>query len=445
LRSGAPNAGSWYDHENGVGGGPVELIGQQKRLTKDEALGWARRWLGVSDTAVNEPRNSDVPDSGSSTDESTKDDAADDAAVRALKVANILSSCEGIVGTPAELYLRNRGITETPPDCIRFRRSAFGDYGALVALATDAEGNVLAVQQVYVTEDGAKAPLVVVKRTNKAVDGWAEKSAVRLPGKSPIILAEGPETALSVWQATGNETWACLGIVNIGRAPVPEGTAVIIARDGDEQGSKADQMIGQAATSLLQRGCSVSLASPPEGEDFNDVLVKQGPDAVQKLIEKARRVDIESLNRSLEIGSDVEIAKRVRKDLIRQSGSIVHAEGSFWRYGGTHWEPVREDELRRTVHLYDGAPFSTAAGEPSRVKLGKGRIDSILNECATLCADPAFFEQRPTGINCACGFIRFSDDGSATIEPHRRDHRCRHTLPGRWQSGANGIRQGLAA
>jgi phage/plasmid primase-like uncharacterized protein len=224
-----PKAGRWYDHENGVGGDALELVRHEKRFANDEAIDWARQWLGLPRAS----RTSRRPDVATPHDESTGDPAApkpDDAAARAKKVANILASSEGIAGTPGELYLRNRGISAIPPECMRFRRRAFGEYGAVVALATEADGNVLALQQIYVTHDGAKAPLAVVKRTNKAVDGWAEKSAVRLPGKLPLILAEGPETALSIWQATGQETWACLGIVNIGHAPIPEGAAVIIAR-----------------------------------------------------------------------------------------------------------------------------------------------------------------------------------------------------------------------
>jgi P4 family phage/plasmid primase-like protien len=139
----------------------------------------------------------------------------------------------------------------------------------------------------------------------------------------------------------------------------------------------------------------------------------------------------------LEIGSDVEIAQRVRKDLIERFGPIVFAEGASWRYSGTLWEPIADHELRRVVHLYDGALFGPPS-KPSLVKLGKGRIDSILNECATLSTELDFFHERPTGINCASGFIRFADDGRAAIEPHHRDHRCRHTLPGRWQIGADG-------
>jgi putative DNA primase/helicase len=138
------------------------------------------------------------------------------------------------------------------------------------------------------------------------------------------------------------------------------------------------------------------------------------------------------------IGSDVEIAGRVCEDLQRSYGEILHTEGHFWRYGESHWQAIPEHELRLAVHDYDGARFRTPAGEPSRVKLSKSRVDSALNELAALVATPSFFETTATGINCASGFIRFDDEGTPHLEPHDQDHRCRHTLPGHWAPGTGG-------
>ena len=100
------------------------------------------------------------------------------------------------------------------------------------------------------------------------------------------------ETALSVWQATGNETWACLGIGNIARAPVPEGATVIVARDGDPPGSKADNQLRHAVTVLRKRGCTVTVAEPPTDKDFNDVLVEGGDTAVRTIIVAAVNADL---------------------------------------------------------------------------------------------------------------------------------------------------------
>jgi predicted P-loop ATPase/phage/plasmid primase-like uncharacterized protein len=266
-----PEAGKWFDHEAGVGGDGLELIRHRQGVANGEACAWGREWLGVgaAESIVKSKSNAE-------------------------KVSEIVARSEGIAGTRVEAYLRRRGITASPPDCIRFRRFAAGPHGALVALATDAKGAVLAVQQIYLTEDGRKAPVDVVKRTNRAVEGWSERAAMRLPGAAPIVLCEGIETALSLWQATGHEAWACFGIANMSRAPMPEGASVIVARDGDEPGSKADQQLRRAAAALRARGLQVSVASPPLGMDFNDVLQKSGEQAVRDLIAAASTADTSS-------------------------------------------------------------------------------------------------------------------------------------------------------
>ena len=134
----------------------------------------------------------------------------------------------------------------------------------------------------------------------------------------------------------------------------------------------------------------------------------------------------------LYIGSDVEIANRVIADLEDELGEIIYAEGAVWRYRTSRWAPISETELRVAVHKYDGAIFQTASGEPSHVKLSKSRVDSTLNEMFALLADPDFFKNPTTGINCASGFIRFDVKGTPHLLPYNRDHHCRHTLPGRW-------------
>lgn len=137
----------------------------------------------------------------------------------------------------------------------------------------------------------------------------------------------------------------------------------------------------------------------------------------------------------LDIGSDVEIATRVCKDLERNFGEVVHAEGALWRYQDTLWVPIPEHELRLAAHAYDGALFKSPVGQPASVKLSKSRIDSILHEMTAQLAAPGFFSETSVGINCANGFIRFAEDGTPSLEPHHRDHRCRHTLAGRWVPG----------
>jgi predicted P-loop ATPase len=321
------DAGRWFDHEHGIGGAGIELLRHRRGLSNGAALDWSRQWLGMPTSprrqkadppsppaastcdagGVRPPADAASPDPAASPEPAaTADDTpgpppwqdhlaspattkATEDAKRAAKVAEIVAGAEAAVGTRVETYLHRRAITASPlPPCIRFLANAYNHYGALVALATDAEGQVHGLQLIYLTEDGRKAPLKVQKRTNKAHDGWADVAAVRFPGTAPVVLCEGVETALSVWQATGQECWACLGISNIARAPLPEGAPVIIARDGDAPSSKADQQLRQAVTVLRARGHDVTVAEPPPGQDFNDVLQSDGEDAVRMLIAATR-------------------------------------------------------------------------------------------------------------------------------------------------------------
>jgi predicted P-loop ATPase len=282
--------GRWYDHENDIGGDAMALVCRELGLANGTACDWAIDWLGLN-RGDGIHCATPVSDRAPKTAKPRTTVSADPE--RAAKVEAIVADCQDPAGSCVETYLRNRGITAASlPASIRYRPNAHGRYGALVALATDADGIVTAVQQIYVTTDGRKAPVKIQKRTNKARNDWSDTSAVRLPGRTPFILCEGVETALSVWQATGNETWACLGIANIARAPVPEGATVIVARDGDPPGSKADNQLRHAVTVLRKRGCIVTVAEPPSDKDFNDELVEGGDAAVRAVIDSAVNADL---------------------------------------------------------------------------------------------------------------------------------------------------------
>ncbi len=264
VEIGGEKVGTFFDHEANYGGNALLLIRHKLGLDARAAFVWACKWLGVEAPAAGFKK---LP----------KDPVA--------KIAVIVEETQSdITETPVKRYLHNRGITAIPPECIGYRPNAYGKYGAMVALARDIKGSVLALQQVYLTEDGQKAPLDIQKRTNKAVDQWASKAVVRFPGKEPVILAEGVETALSLWQATRQETWACLGISNMAKAPLPSKSTVILARDGDAPDSKATSQIRQAVFSMRKCGHKVGVASPPEGKDFNDVLVEDGEEAIRAAI-----------------------------------------------------------------------------------------------------------------------------------------------------------------
>ena len=109
----------------------------------------------------------------------------------------------------------------------------------------------------------------------------------------------------------------------------------------------------------------------------------------------------------LRIGSDVEIARRVREDLRAEHGDIVFCEGRVWYYDGTCWRAKSDNKIRLLVQSYDGAEYPSAGRKLALVRLSTQRIDSALRELTALCCNDEFFSCAAKGINCASGFICF--------------------------------------
>ena len=126
-----------------------------------------------------------------------------------------------------------------------------------------------AIHRTFLTADGSKKAQV----TNpKLMLGPCAGGAVRLaPAGDDLVLAEGIETALSVLQASGKPVWACLSTSGLKAVLLPpEVKTVTIAADGDDAGKKAAE---EAASRLYRDGREVRIARPPDGYDFNDLLM----------------------------------------------------------------------------------------------------------------------------------------------------------------------------
>lgn len=238
-------AGVWFDHEAQKGG----------RLHADDAEPTWRR--------PDRPRRIITHDSDS-----------------AAQLERALAQMQPAAGTPAELYLRSRGITAWPAHCIRFCRNPFG----LIGLAQDKHGTIRSAQIVYLTDDGRKPGFKVGKRTYTACSGWHTIAAIRLPGRGEPILCEGPETGLSIWCSIEprRPVLVCIGIAGLRELRV-QAKRLTIARDGDRPGSPADKFVASACQSR-SRFSRVRVATPPLGMDFNDVLQQSGPQEVARLI-----------------------------------------------------------------------------------------------------------------------------------------------------------------
>lgn len=128
-------------------------------------------------------------------------------------------AAHSIAGTPAELYLRSRGIVAPVPPSIRFGRVPLWrdkktgidgrPFPALIAACQDVEGKVVGVQRVFLTEDGRKAPIANPKLSLGRVRGCALRLG---PPARSVRLCEGPEDGLTIRQRDPDPpVWVSLG------------------------------------------------------------------------------------------------------------------------------------------------------------------------------------------------------------------------------------------
>jgi hypothetical protein len=112
--------------------------------------------------------------------------------------------------------------------------------------------------------------------------------ATTFPLDGPVLLGEGPETGLSVWVATGYETWISIG--SITRHNPPDDRTVVVCRDDDKPQSDKDKSFSKKFTEWCSKCQLVVVATPwairrHDKSDFNDTIKEGGIEAVQARID----------------------------------------------------------------------------------------------------------------------------------------------------------------
>ena len=177
-------------------------------------------------------------------------------------------------GTIVETYLASRGLHVPPPPTLRFhdglKHFSGGIWPTMVAVVTrGADDTPLGIHRTFLARDGAgKAPV----DPQKMMFGPCRGGGVRLgtPG-NVLMVGEGIETCLSAMQTTGLPAWAALSTSGLRALDLPDDIRdVIVLADGDDPGEAAAR---DAARRWKREGRRVRIARPPQGKDFNDILV----------------------------------------------------------------------------------------------------------------------------------------------------------------------------
>ena len=260
-------AGKWTDAATGQHGDLLDLIRLNRGLNRlGDTLGEARAFLRLPKQEL--PRS---PAQAGSSDLARR----------------LFALSRPIVGTLAETYLRNRGITarlEVLP-ALRFHPACFyrahdaaarEAWPALIAAVTDAAGAIAGVHRTWLDRHGAgKAPIATPRRALGHLLG----NAVRFGMASDVMIAdEGIETMLSLRCVLPDMPMAAALSANHLTALIlpPALRRLYIARDNDAAGR-------DAAMRLRDRARAAGIEARilwPVTNDFNADLRRFGADAL---------------------------------------------------------------------------------------------------------------------------------------------------------------------
>ncbi len=287
-------AGKWTDAATGEHGDLLDMIAANRRIEAvRDVLDEARRFLSLP---VPEPIHQPLP-----------------APVGSPEAARrLLAASKPLLGTIAETYLRERGITALR-DCtaLRFHPRCYyredseapdgarADWPALVAAVTDIDGTMTGVHRTWLDPSGRrKAPVATPRRAMGHLLG----NAVRFgPALDVMAAGEGIETMLSLRSVMpAMPMVAALSANHLAALLLPSTLRrLYIARDNDPAGRRAAEALVERA----QANGTEALILIPGLADFNDDLRQLGADALAAAL-RVQLVpeDVEQFWRSSERG-----------------------------------------------------------------------------------------------------------------------------------------------
>ncbi len=257
-----PKAGAWSAWAAGRRGDALDFAAAVLGVDLAAAMTWSVRWLGLGDSEVRIPRRV-IP----AREEPDRDPD---------RWRYPWRSARPIACTLAETYLRTRELQFDDPDgrVLRFaarrrRKSPAGELechpALLCALADVHSGEQVGIINIHLEPDGRDR---LRDKKGKTVTGRGAGAVVMLSDFDEVlaglILDEGPETGIALYQYGMRPVWACGSSGTLAKFPVLTGVeGLTIAADADGAGLRA-------ATELAQRwreaDREVFIIAPPRGD-----------------------------------------------------------------------------------------------------------------------------------------------------------------------------------
>jgi putative DNA primase/helicase len=198
-------------------------------------------------------------------------------------------------GDPVWRHLHRRTGLSSVPIClrtasrVRYEADPPSYHPAMITMVVGPDGKPATLHRTYLTSDGQKAN---VEAPRRIMPGAIPKgSSVWLAKPGDVLgIAEGIETALAASSLFGVPCWAALNSTMLASWIPPDGVReVVVFGDNDPKfgGAAAAYTL---AHRLAVRGLTASVEIPSAaGDDWNDVLLRDGAGEELRLERDARR------------------------------------------------------------------------------------------------------------------------------------------------------------
>ena len=382
-----PHSGDWIDFDGNQGGGPISAIEEATGLDGPPLIIEAARIAGVAPGAP--ARQAPV------TPPTRKRDAS-------REISRILSTAQPIAGSPAEQFLAARGLAVPKdsdllfhPDLTHWETKT--GYPALLGQVRDRSGALIGLHRTYLVVNGehtSKAPVTKSKMMLGRVAGGTVRLAPLGDGDR-LALSEGIETGLAVMTAWPDlPVWATLSTSGLEQVDLPPGARrVLILADNDVSGAGM-RAAEAAARRLRAQGREVAIALPPaEGNDFNDILLREGPEAIARAIADAETItEAETV---LQIGQHRPLNYRGSGDTIP---TLRADDGDLSRSVAQVWSLIMASNRTPWVFRFASQPTWVVPddeGRPVAAALNEERLRHMLARLARWVRLNAKGEQTP--------------------------------------------------
>ncbi len=280
----------------------------------------------------------------------------------------------------------------------------------------------------------------------------------KLELEGTVIIAEGMATAASIAEATGLPVAAAMfagNLLPVGKALREKFPKARIVYFADHDAPVPGQKKGiECAIEAAKETGGLVVTPPTEGDDANDLFVREGPAAVRAVIESARPGEAVP-----EQGPGIEAKSGAGLDPFRPTDlwnaqSFVHLHkdkvrycdrmGGWYHYGGKRWTRAEGGEIERLAketvrHLYEMAALEPddarrqAIAKHAAKTEAAGKLDAILELAKTeegIIVPPDAFDADPWLFNTQTGTLDLRTGG---VRPHRPEDMITNISPAEWR------------